>query len=205
MKILLANVKLMKISKYEVWSSMQNKFNKRAFLKEKISSKQKVLRDYGRIGFNMNKKAGTPIDITLLVFMALCLAGGTLLIFYLHSGYVSSSISDSRFLDETYIKESKIDFYINDIMDKAIVKITDKNNPLPEFLTGFKNELGKYKVNGSYLFFELAQLENQTTLDNVEFTYGKIVFLARVNLMQDYNKKFIVNYNYDKKFEKRID
>jgi len=150
----------------------------------------------------MNRKAG-PIDITLLVFMALALAGGTLLIFYLHGGYVSSKISDSRFLEETYIREGQMDFYVNEIMSRAIVNINDKNNPVPEFINNFEIELGKYKTNQSYVLSELVQLEN-ISVDNVQFVDGKIIFLMNINLKQDFEDKFNVNYIYSKKFEENF-
>ena len=84
----------------------------------------------------MNKKAG-PIDITVLVFIALALSIGTLLIFYLHGGYVSSKIQDSRFLDGAYIKENLMNSYIDRIMDKSVVNV-DKNNPIPGFINNFQ-------------------------------------------------------------------
>jgi hypothetical protein len=151
----------------------------------------------------MNRRAGTPIDITLLVFMALALAGGTLLIFYLHSGYVSSKILDSRFLDEIYLKEGKIDFYVKEMMIKASTQISDKNNPVPEFISNFNVELVKYKTNGTYVLTELSQLENPSS-NNVQFVDGKIIFFININLKQDSIEKFSVNYNYNKKFEREI-
>ncbi len=190
---------------------MQNKFNvrinKRVFLKEPqkflISDRSKIMNVSGRKRFVLDKRAGTPIDITLLVFMALALAGGTLLIFYLHGGYVSSRISDSRFLEETYVKEGKIDFYVNEMMTRAILKINDKSNPVPDFTRNFKIELEKYKINGTYVLSELVQLENVSN-ENVGFVDGKIIFSMNINLQQSFEEKFSVNYNFNKKFEKEI-
>jgi hypothetical protein len=51
---------------------------------------------------------------------------------------------------------------------------------------------------------ELVQLENQTNVENVQFNDGKIIFPININLKQDYQEKFSVNYNYNKQFEKEI-
>lgn len=150
--------------------------------------------------FNKNKKAG-PLDITLLVFMALVLAGGTLIIFYLNGNYVSSNIQDSRFLQETYVKEGKMDFYINEIMEMAVAKIGNKDYPISEFLDNFKIELTKYKTNNTYVFSDLVELE-KINEENVQFSDGKIILSVNINLKQEFEDKFIVNYNYNRQFEK---
>ncbi|MBS3079325.1 hypothetical protein J4218_04340 [Candidatus Pacearchaeota archaeon] len=150
----------------------------------------------------MNKKAG-PIDITVLVFIALALSIGTLLIFYLHGGYVSSKIQDSRFLDGAYIKENLMNSYIDRIMDKSVVNV-DKNNPIPGFINNFQNELFKYKTNGTYVLAELFQLESQIKEENVQFIDGRIVFSVTINIISEYGDKFDVNYVYSRKFFKVI-
>lgn len=150
-----------------------------------------------------NKKAGTPIDTTILVLLTLALSIASIFIFYYHSNYVSSKIQDSRFLEETYVKETKLDFYINDIFDKSILKISDKTNPIPEFIIEFKNELAKYKTNETYVFFELKDLEN-ISIDNIKFENNSIILSVNTNIKQDYNTKYLVNYNYNKKFIRKI-
>lgn len=152
---------------------------------------------------NLGDKKGGPIDITILVFMALVLAGGTLVIFYLNGNYVSSNIQDSRFLQETYIKEGKMDFYINEMMQNSISKINNRENPVPEFFDNFKIELQKYKTNGTYVFSDLIELE-KINEENIQFSDGKLILSVNINLKQEFEDKFIVNYNYNKQFEKFI-
>lgn len=152
----------------------------------------------------LNCRAGTPIDVMILVFIALGLSAGALYVFYTNSNYVSSKIVDSRFLDTVYIKESQINFYIDEAMERSLVKIIDKQSPVPEFIDNFKQELEKYKINEIYIVPQLAQIENQINEENIKFIDGKIIFSFSVNIQQDFNGKFVVNYNYNKVFEKKI-
>jgi hypothetical protein len=151
------------------------------------------------IFYKKNKKGGTPLDTTLLVIMALSLSVGTLFVFYMHSGFVSSKIQDSRFLDEIYNRENKINFYINEMMGKSILKVKNELDPVPEFVEYMKNELGKYKTNGTYLMPELIQIENQINAENIQSIDGNIIFSVNINLKQDLDK-FSSNYDYNKRF-----
>jgi hypothetical protein len=152
----------------------------------------------------MNKKAGTPIDILILVLIAVGLSVGCLYIFYLNGNYVSAKISDSRFLDSVYVKENQINFYTEDIVDKSLIGINNKENPIPEFIENLKIELGKYKTSKGYVIPELAQLENQINNENIEFIDNEIKFSFNINLKQDFENKFSVNYNYKKIIKKKL-
>lgn len=61
------------------------------------------------------------VSIVLLVLMTLALMGATLLIFLL-SGKIDKKIADAKFLETAYAVENKIDFYLADTLDLAIVK-----------------------------------------------------------------------------------
>lgn len=162
---------------------------KRAFLKETSERTRLKMK-------RMNKKAGTPIDITILVIMALVLSVSTLFVFYIHSGKVTSNIKDIGFLDSVYLKENKISFYIQDMAEKSVANGKDAGS----FLINFKNELNKHKINNSYVIEELAQLEKLNE-QNVVFQDGKLILLVSINIKQDFENRFIVNYNFNKKFE----
>lgn len=141
---------------------------------------------------NLNDKSG-DIAITMLVFMTLVMAGASLFIFYIHDGLVVSQIQDSRFLDELYLKDNKLDFYLNDIMDKSVIKINNREDPIPEFTNNFKIELSKYKIQGNFILDELSQVESQVTPENIHFD-GKVISITlNLNLKSSYEEKFLVS------------
>ncbi len=148
-----------------------------------------------------NKKAN--IAITLLVLMALTLTLAALYAFNTHVNKVSTEISDSRFLDHIYAKENEINFYINDIMEKAILK-TGQISPDTRvvFLDNFRKELLKHKQDDNFTTEELAQVEQQLTLGNIEINNKEILITLSIKIEKKFQDKFIISYLYNKKFTK---
>lgn len=148
-----------------------------------------------------NKRANIPI--TLLVLMALVLTLAALYSFNTHANRVSAEIKDSRFLDYIYSKENEINFYINDIVEKAAVKTVAINPDTKSlFMDNFKKELLKYKKNETFAPEELSQVEQQINLNNIEINDREVSINLSIKIEKKFQDKFIISYLYNKKFSK---
>lgn len=148
-----------------------------------------------------NKRANIPI--TLLVLMALVLTLAALYSFNTHVSRVSGEVKDSRFLDYIYSKENEVNFYINDIMEKAIAKTGTINpNAKSLFIDNFKRELLKYKKNQTLVPEELNQIEQQINMENIDINDKKISINLNIKIEKKFQDKFIISYLYNKKFLK---
>ena len=155
-----------------------------------------------------HKKA--DLAVTLLVFMAIALAGGASLIFILSSGSIKDKIVDARFLDEIYLTEGKLDFYLQEIFDRAVEKTKNSENIKEDFIKNFIEELSKYKINDNYILTEFIQVEEQINghekSNNIKYDEtSKIISVEFVNIIITYmGEPFDVSYSYNRKFEKQI-
>jgi hypothetical protein len=152
----------------------------------------------------LGKKADHSIPIVILVLMTLVLTSSSLFIFYVHSGKVSATIMDSRILDDVYSKENKINFYLNDIFDKSVLKIGNRENPVPEFIASFKEELVKYKQNNSYIMKEFEQIESQVNEQNILFDNQNLSINFNIKIDRSFADKFVISYDYNKKFIRKL-
>ncbi len=152
----------------------------------------------------INKKA--DVSITILVFMVVVLTGTALFIFASDTGKISAKITDARFLDEIYLKENEINFYINEIIENSSHSETEE-----EFIDNFKIQLERYKdKDGNFIMSELSQLESQITEDNIKFENNKIEveFVIRLEdkltVKEKKQEKEVLSvvYIYSKKFER---
>lgn len=149
-----------------------------------------------------NKKA--DLAVTLLVFMSVALAGVASIIFITSERGMENKIVDARFMDEVYLKEELINFYINEIMEKAAVK----DRTQEEIISNFSAELEKYKdQNGNYVLQELSQVEGQ--INNIKVENNKaeaefeIMLKGNVAVKEKKAEKelFSAIYTYNKKFD----
>lgn len=150
--------------------------------------------------YMFGKKA--DVAITLLVLMTLALTLATLYMFNTHVNKVSSTIQDSRFLDKIYYNEEKINFYTNEIVEKAIASMKGKTKE--EFIDNFKKELEKYKKNETYIVDGLSQLDEQLNVNNVEISDKEVSISFNIKIDEKYKEKFIVSYAYNKKFTRNF-
>jgi len=162
----------------------------------------------------MNKRA--DFTIVLLVIMVLVLTAGALLIFNIHTNKIGIKIIGARVLDEVYIVENKINFYINQMMEKAIIEI-DKQEEVAaikqKFIDNFKLELETYNdEDGKYIIEELSQVEEQmnkpefgdkvsvSEVEDIKKISVKFSFVIR----QNFDEKLKNSYSYEKRFEKDL-
>ena len=150
--------------------------------------------------FIKNKKA--DLATTFLVFMTLIVAGATIFLFLTSSRNIEAKIVDARFMDDLYLKEEQLDFYISEIIEKAFEK-TKGNINQENFVNNFKIELGKYKKNGEYITEELGEIEKQA--DKINYDGENEIITAEFKFLLTAKKEpFTAVYIYNKKFVKEI-
>ncbi len=150
-----------------------------------------------------NKKA--DLAATLLVLMAIVVAGAASIIFIISSGKIKANLVDSRFIDGVYLTKGKLDFYINEIMNKAVVKTRNSQDFKQDFIANFSEGLIEYKINNKFVTSELSQIEQQIDEEHIEYdTENNIVtaeFKITLNTRTD---TFNAVYTYNEQFEKQI-
>lgn len=156
-----------------------------------------------------NKRAN--LAVTLLVLMSIVVAGAASLIFVISSGRLGAGIVDARFIDEVYLREGELDFYINEIIEGAIERTEGSENFKQDFIINFKEGLGKYKEEGRYVIDEFIQIEQQIDLRGDEIVeYEKSDEGGRISIdfksieIGTKTQNFNVIYTYDRKFEKNF-
>lgn len=149
----------------------------------------------------MHSRKGN-VPVTLLVFMSILLASAALFIF-VTSEKIGEKMADARVLNQAYLDEEQLTFYISSIMDAALEESKGSDNFLADFKSNFLKELHNYKKEGVYTFSDFAKIESQVETARVE--NEKIIM--EFNFKSSYQDKeeniHIVN-TYDKKFEKDI-
>lgn len=146
----------------------------------------------------MRNKKG-EISIVLLVLMTLVLVGATLFVFNINLGKFKTKITNVRVLEEVYVVENQINFYINEIMEETLKN--NKNNK-KDFIDNFKQGLGKYKIGEEYLIKELSQVEDQA--DNIIVEENSVFFdLRNVVIIRGFDG-ISITYSYSKRFEKDL-
>ena len=149
----------------------------------------------------MNKRA--DLAVLWLVFMAVVLAGSALFMFNMNSNTIKTEIKDSRYLDDIYVKENEVNFYINEIMDRSIINFR-LDQGKGKFIENFNNELQKYTDKGVFIIPELNQVNLQVINDNVELNKDSISINFNIKIDKVFSDKFNATYNYNKKFTRKI-
>tara|TARA_Y100000310_G_scaffold339732_1_gene433360 strand:- start:612 stop:1067 length:456 start_codon:yes stop_codon:yes gene_type:complete len=150
----------------------------------------------------MNKRA--DLAVTLLVLMTLVLTGASLFIFNSNTGKVKIEITDARFLDEIYLVENEINFYIQDMIENSIEKdITEE-----KFIQKFQIELEKHKdKKGKYIIEELSQVKekiNENRLDVVIENNEVLINNLNIRIIRKFEDKLDVTYVSNKQFKEKI-
>lgn len=150
------------------------------------------------------KKA--DVAITLLVFMVLLLVAATLFIFVSDSAKKDNDLTKIGLLGEVYAREEQINYYLQDITDKAGSESQTKE----EFIKNFKSEFEKYKnPDGSYIMEEFNFIEFQIKDENFNFDDKTKTFSAKFDIsikgtIGDAGNSFFVNYDYRKESTTKI-
>ncbi len=149
--------------------------------------------------FPKEKKA--DISILLLVLMTVILVVTVTFIFYKNTQNSGLQIKDSKFLDEIYMEENQVNFYIDEIMDRSVAGI---NGDRSQFIQNFRNELPKYIENGEFLAPELKQLGAQLDGDNVRIDNGIVYANFSIKIEKFFGDNIMVSYLYEKEFRKTL-
>lgn len=153
----------------------------------------------------VNKRAKKAnVAIVLLVFMALILAGATLFIFNINKGRIETKIEDYAFLNKINLRESQLDFHINEILNE-VIRNFDVNQGKDKFIENFKIELGKYKqADGTYIIKELEKVNEQADGLVFDSANKKITLNLDIRLDENTGKDMNIAYAYKKTFEKDL-
>ena len=154
------------------------------------------------ISEKMNKK-GMSLSIMLLTLLTLVLVVTTLFYFNVKRNKEHEKLLIPKVIDEVYVREAEINFYINDMIKKSITEDVSEG----VFLNNFKIELNNSKdKQGNYIVSELEQLKGIDEED-VEIKDGKLFFEVSIKiedkLIDDY-EVISVSYNFNKVFEKDL-
>ena len=148
----------------------------------------------------MNKKG--DLAVTLLVFMTVALVLGTSFIFASDLNKIGGEIADAGFLNEIYIKEGKLDFYIQEAMDYAGANsggYLDNADLKDKFITNFNSVIEQYRKDES-LVVELSKVEEQA--NNVRIEGDKIILEINFNI--DCEGDFNIIYSYNRRFQYQL-
>lgn len=150
----------------------------------------------------MNKKAGVPIAIVLLVLAVLALATFTIFSFISGQNKMKSKIYTGNFLSEVYSKEKIINSYVQDIAEKSAESISTKE----EFISNFAEEIEDYRhENGEYFAGELIQIKSQLVSENIEVANKKVTAVFEISIQNSFEDKgkqiALAEYKYTKVFE----
>lgn len=149
-----------------------------------------------------NKKAN--ITIPVLVLMTLVLAGATLLVFNINKGKIETNIGDYSLLNNVYLKESQLDFYINEVLDN-VIKNFNINEGKDKFIEKFKAELEKYKQeDGTYILGELERIKEQADEIIFDSADRKIILNLDIRIDEKPNQNMNIAYAYAKTFKKDL-
>jgi len=169
-----------------------------------------------------NKRAVSSIAVVLLVFATLVLTIFALFTFYTKQSSFQEKIYVTGFVEGIYAKEEQINFYVDNIMEKAVeasAASKDAESFEEDFKNNFTTKLNKYKAqDGSFVVKELEQVERQVNENNEIFVIedtienGKTIkkieaeFTIVLNdkVEKDGKELFSASYEYRKKFEKAL-
>ena len=164
----------------------------------------------------MNNKA-VSLPILLLVITSLVLSIISLTYFIIKENNIHEIISVSSQLDQIYLKELLLNFYVQDVFDKSVVGIRAASSTSKDvetakiaFIDNFRKELVNYKdKNSRYPVDELALVElkilEDNIIDSVELNEEKLIFRLPLTIRTGYTSAeddISLSYDYIKEFEK---
>ena len=112
-----------------------------------------------------SKKGTSSIAIVLLVILTLILTITALFYFNVKEKEFNKQINSARLLKDLSSQEELINFYIQDIVERAAKEVSSEK----EFVDKLNKEISNYKFSdGSFAILEFSQLEEQVTEQNVK-------------------------------------
>jgi len=148
---------------------------------------------------SMNKRA-VSIPILILVLTAIGLSVLSLSYFIVKGNDINNVIKISNEIDEIYLKEQLLNFYLQDIFDKAAFGF---NGDKKAFVDSFRRELLNYKdKNGLYSIGELAFVElkiiEDDFIDDVQVIGNSLILRMDLSIKNDLSNSndIKLNYNY---------
>jgi len=146
----------------------------------------------------LNKKAANELATGFLVLMALVLTGASLFSFNTNLGKVEIEISDYVFINNVYLTENQINFYVDWMMENSI----EKDITREEFIENFQEQLNFNKnADGNYTLKELKQVEEQ--IDQIKIEGNKVILDLSLPIIKNFDDVKIT-YLYKEKFEKDL-
>jgi hypothetical protein len=154
------------------------------------------------LGKDKRSKKAMSLAIVLLVLATLVLTVFSLFAFGTRKNDLSDTIKLAN-LERIHAKEEVFNFYVDSIMDKAVVGIGSEDGE-DQFIQNFRESLQYYKRGGELFLEELNQVEEQLKDENIEIKEGKAFLNLNVKISDTLENKVDVSYSYTKKFEKEI-
>ncbi len=150
----------------------------------------------------MNKKA---IAITIGILAILIIVLTVWICFYVlaREKNVSAEINTARIMDEVYIKNLLLDYYLKNAFENA----AESADPFSKdvFIERFLKELENYKSNGEYLIEGFDEVEDEIE-DSIEFNGVEKKLVLNIDVkVREVSDGIAVSYNYKKKFEKEFE
>ncbi len=163
---------------------------------------------------NWNKKASwnkkaVSLSILILILACVSLSLWSLVYFGVKEGGFRARIYIHTDVDEVYVKEVLIDFYIQDVFDKAVEDLKFENGK-EIFIKKFKEKLNELKdKKGKYPIDDLKKIEEQINQEDfeskIDFNEEKLVLSLDIVVKNDNPDERVgaeVTYSYKKDFEK---
>ena len=148
--------------------------------------------------FKMNKGA-VSLSVVLLVLSCFVLISLSLTFFVIKEKDALGKIVISSDIDEIYVRQALLNFYVQDIFDKASEDFLIEEGVVV-FVSNFKEELEMYRDgDGNYPIGELGDLENVDE-NMVELLEDRLVL--RLDLVAKSKLEHMdITFNYQRDFE----
>jgi hypothetical protein len=145
----------------------------------------------------MNKKA-VSLSVVLLVLSCFVLISLSLTFFVIKEKDALGKIGISSDIDEIYVRQALLNFYVQDIFDRASEDFLIEEGA-SRFVSNFKEELGGYRDGGgNYPIGELGELENVDE-SMVELLEDRLILRVDLNAKSRL-EHMDIDYSYQKEF-----
>ena len=140
----------------------------------------------------MNNKG--DVAVLALVILTVILFGSSLFVFHTNSSKIIGEINDARAINNIYIKEQQIDFYLNEVIDRSLKNSFDKNS----FISEMKQNLKLYDKEDILVRENLMRIAEGVNENSVIFE--KEIILNVEEQIVSKKDKIIISFSYNKKF-----
>lgn len=163
----------------------------------------------------MNKQASMSISLWILVIGTFFLIISSLTIFYAETNSMKNEVLFINSFDDIYAKESQVNFYINNLIDKSVKETLAQDFPEDYFAETFsdifRNNLLLYKSEDNFLIPELSQIENQINSESIKYSKKTKILEITLNILLEHKIKeesgrevLSVTHSYSKTFTRNI-